>query len=83
MDKFVFIEREKVEKTSSGIFLPPDPIQSLFHGKVLAKGKGCREFMQEGDRVLFSPIEGSEVCLDGTVWVYNIPEASVLAVEEP
>ena len=85
MAKHVFIEREKVEKTKSGIILLEEKRESqaaVLRGKIVAIGAGCGEFFLEGDTVIFSQGEVNEVNLGEGRWVFSVPEKDVLAVEE-
>ena len=89
MAQHAFIEREKQEKTVSGLFLPESAkrdrqhTDSLFRGKVLSLGgdKGW-DFLKVGDTVLFEPAETSEVQVAEDHWVFSVPQKSILAVEE-
>jgi co-chaperonin GroES (HSP10) len=88
MAHHAFIEREKVEKTDSGIILPGEDEQdrqhadTVFRGKVVALGEGDWGLITLGCTVIFMPVLASEIEVGEERWVFSVPLNSVLAVEE-
>ena len=89
MARHAFIEREKVEKTESGLILPGEDqrdrqhADTVFRGKVVALGDGEWDLVKLGDIVLFLPAESFELEAGPGKWVFTVPKKSILAVEEP
>ncbi len=86
MANHVFIEREKKEKSKSGIILLTPVEQSresVMQGIVRALGSGCSDNLNLGDRVVFNQGMASEINLGGDDWIFSVPEGSILLVMEP
>lgn len=73
-DRVIVIEEEAPEKTTSGIFLPENTRETTRRGVVIAKGPGRRSpltgepvgiGLSEGDRVIYEPMSGTELTVDG------------------
>ncbi|MEA3490366.1 MAG: co-chaperone GroES [Campylobacterota bacterium] len=67
----VLIEREEeITTTASGIIIPDNAKEKPQTGKVLAVGPdAAEEGISEGDKVVFAKYTGTEITLDGKVFL--------------
>lgn len=73
-DRIVVLEDESPATTSSGIYLPETSRETTRRGVVIATGPGKRSpltgdpvgiGLSEGDRIIFEPMSGTELTVDG------------------
>jgi len=84
MDDRVLVELlEEETKTASGIIIPDTAKEKPTMGKVVAVGtdEDLKEFIKEGDKILFGKYGGEDITLDGKD--YKIVQRSdILAILE-
>ncbi len=84
MDDRVLVELlEEETKTASGIIIPDTAKEKPTMGKVVAVGtdEDLKEFIKEGDKILFGKYGGEDITLDGKE--YKIVQRSdILAILE-
>ncbi len=84
MDDRVLVELlEEETKTASGIIIPDTAKEKPTMGKVVAVGtdEDLKEFVKEGDKILFGKYGGEDITLDGKE--YKIVQRSdILAILE-
>jgi chaperonin GroES len=73
-DRVIVIEEDAPEKTTSGIYLPENTRETTRRGVVIALGPGKRSPLtgepvgigiSPGDRVVYEPMSGTELTVDG------------------
>ncbi|MBO7490426.1 MAG: co-chaperone GroES [Bacteroidales bacterium] len=79
----VLIEPAEVEqKTASGIIIPDTAKEKPQRGKVVAVGKGTKDYemtVKVGDKVLYGKYSGTEINIDGTVYMI-MKESDIYAI---
>ncbi len=84
MDDRVLVELlEEETKTASGIIIPDTAKEKPTMGKVIAVGtdEDLKEYIKEGDKVLFGKYGGEDITLDGKEYKI-IQRSDILAILE-
>lgn len=87
-DRVIVMEEDAPEKTTSGIFLPEASRETTKRGVVIALGPGKRSPLtgepvgigiREGDRIVYEPMSGTELTVDG-IKLLVIREENIISV---
>jgi chaperonin GroES len=79
-DRIIVERKSAEEKTLGGIILPDTAKEKPVEGTVLAIGKDVKD-LAVGDKILFAKFGGTEVKLDGKIYLI-MKEIDVLGVIE-
>ena len=81
-DRVVIEPAAAEQKTASGIIIPDTAKEKPQRGKVVAVGKGTKDVemtVKVGDEVLYGKYSGTEINLDGTVYMI-MKESDIYAI---
>jgi chaperonin GroES len=81
-DRVLIEPAEAEQKTASGIIIPDTAKEKPQRGKVVAVGKGTKDHemtVKVGDNVLYGKYSGTEINLDGTVYMI-MKESDIYAI---
>ncbi|MDO4216840.1 MAG: co-chaperone GroES [Bacteroidales bacterium] len=81
-DRVLIQPAEAEQKTASGIIIPDTAKEKPQRGKVVAVGKGTKDVemtVKVGDEVLYGKYSGTEINLDGTVYMI-MKESDIYAI---
>ena len=81
-DRVLIEPAEAEQKTASGIIIPDTAKEKPQHGKVVAVGKGTKDYemtVKKGDNVLYGKYSGTEINIDGKVYMI-MKESDIYAI---
>ncbi len=81
-DRVLIEPAEAEQKTASGIIIPDTAKEKPQRGTVIAVGKGTKDHemtVKEGDNVLYGKYSGTEINLDGKVYMI-MKESDIYAI---
>ncbi len=81
-DRVLIEPAEAEQKTASGIIIPDTAKEKPQRGKVVAVGKGTKDYemtVKVGDNVLYGKYSGTEINIDGTVYMI-MKESDIYAI---
>ena len=81
-DRVLIQPAEAEQRTASGIIIPDTAKEKPQRGKVLAVGKGTKDYdmtVKVGDNVLYGKYSGTEVDIDGTKFMI-MKESDIYAI---
>lgn len=81
-DRVLIEPAEAEQKTASGIIIPDTAKEKPQRGKVVAVGKGTKDYemtVKVGDKVLYGKYSGTEINIDGTVYMI-MKESDIYAI---
>ena len=81
-DRVLIEPAEAEQKTASGIIIPDTAKEKPQRGKVVAVGKGTKDYemtVKIGDKVLYGKYSGTEINIDGTVYMI-MKESDIYAI---
>ena len=81
-DRVLIEPAEAEQKTASGIIIPDTAKEKPQRGKVVAVGKGTKDHemtVKVGDNVLYGKYSGTEINIDGTVYMI-MKESDIYAI---
>lgn len=81
-DRVLIEPAEAEQKTASGIIIPDTAKEKPQRGKVVAVGKGTKDYemtVKKGDNVLYGKYSGTEINIDGKVYMI-MKESDIYAI---
>ena len=81
-DRVLIEPAEAEQKTASGIIIPDTAKEKPQRGKVVAVGKGTKDYemtVNVGDKVLYGKYSGTEINIDGTLYMI-MKESDIYAI---
>ena len=81
-DRVLIEPAEAEQKTASGIIIPDTAKEKPQRGKVVAIGKGTKDYemtVKKGDNVLYGKYSGTEINIDGKVYMI-MKESDIYAI---
>ena len=81
-DRVLIEPAEAEQKTASGIIIPDTAKEKPQRGKVVAVGKGTKDYemtVKVGDKVLYGKYSGTEINIDGTLYMI-MKESDIYAI---